>query len=162
VKSFPLQTLLKVREHREKRALQVVAEQKAQLESRLREMQAVSAKLDALRAEQAALATRLLGSGGNGLSVAGLANIDARRALLRDQAVAVSEELEVARRAVERARASFSESVRAYRQLRAKKDSTLVQRDAWLAREQQQADQRDELLAEDLIMSRYVRTERPQ
>jgi hypothetical protein len=119
----------------------------------------VNARLAANRDAQDALARRLL-SGRGGLSVPDLENIDARRGLLRDQAVKINEELEQARQAVERAREIFAQSVHAYRQMRAKKDSTLVQRDKWHAREQQQADQRDEALAEDLIMSRYIRTER--
>jgi hypothetical protein len=159
VKAFPLETLLKVREHREKRALQVVTDNKAQLTARLNEMQAVNARLTANRDQQNTLALRL-SSGGGGLSVAELSNIDERRGLLRDQAVKISEELEQARKTVERAREVFAQSVHAYRQMRAKKDSTLVQRDKWDAREQHQADQRDEAAAEDLIMSRYIRTER--
>jgi hypothetical protein len=155
MKPFPLGTLLRVREHREQRALQVVNEDKAKLGAALSAMQAVRARLAAIEQEERNLAERLTSTKGQCVATA-LASIDARRGLLRDKRAATLAELEQANQVVEQARRALAKSIHAYRQARAMKDSAVVQRDRWEVQERHLSERRDETVAEDYVASRYT------
>jgi putative cell wall-binding protein len=155
MKPFPLEKLLRVREHREQLALQLVNEHKAALGARLAEVQAVRDKLTAVENEERMLIERMATSKAVTNSV-GLAGIDARRALLRDKKVVINEELKEAQDALEEARQTLARSIHAYRQARAMKDSAVVQRDRWHVQEQQISERRDETAAEELTASQYT------
>jgi hypothetical protein len=155
VKPFPLGTLLRVREHREQRALQVVNEDKARLGAALAAMQAVRARLGAIEQEERNLTERLTSNKGQ-CGATALAGIDARRALLRDKKAATLEELARANEVVEQARRALAKSIHAYRQMRAMKDSAVVQRDRWEVQERHLSERRDEIVAEDYVASRYT------
>jgi len=161
MKAFPLQTLLRTREHRELRALQAVNEQRLALGEAEQKMDAVQARLDVVLNEERRLDDWLAGGPSLGpCEVSRFTNIDERRALLRERAAAINEELRVARENVEAERHRLAERLTDYRRARAKKDSAELQRGRWQAREQSLNERRDEHAADEYTLSRYLLTER--
>jgi len=163
MKVFPLETLLRTREHREQRALQAVNDQRLVLTEAQHQMDAVQARLDVIVNEEQRLDSWLAdGASISTCDVTKLTNIDERRALLRERAAAVNEELRVAREHVEQERRKLAECLSGYRRARAKKDSAEVQRERWQTREKALSDRRDEQAADEYTLSRYFSTERTQ
>jgi hypothetical protein len=163
VKQFPLETLLRTREHRERRALQLVNEQRLALTEAQRQMDAVQARLDVILNEEKRLDDWLAGGPTLGdCGVTKFTSIDARRGLLRERAVVVNQELRVASERVDQERRKLAECLTGYRRARAKKDSAEVQRERWQTREKSLAERRDEHLADEYTLSRYLSTERTQ
>ena len=161
MKPFPLQTLLRTREHREQRALQEVMELRFALAARMQEAAAVQARLDVVTAEEQRLENWLVEQTTQpGCPVKAFTGIDDRRGLLREQNAAITEELQAANAKVDEARLALAEGIRTYRRARAKKDSAAVQRQHWERREKSLDDRRDENAAEEYTLSRYFLTER--
>jgi hypothetical protein len=161
MKAFPLQTLLRTREHREHRAMQVVNDQRIVLARAMRDMDAVQARLDIITNEEARLEQWLAeGPSLGDCGVNKFTGIDERRGLLRERAAAVNEELCKARERVEQERHKLAECITAYRRARAKKDSAEVQRDRWRTREKSLDERRDEHATDEYTLSRYLLTER--
>jgi len=163
MKAFPLETLLRTREHRERRALHAVNEQRLLLAEAQRQLDAVQARLDVILNEEKRLDDWLSGGASLGdCDVTKFTNIDERRALLRERAAAVNEELRAASDHVDAERRKLAECLAGYRRARAKKDSADVQRERWQAREKSLSDRRDEHAADEYTLSRYLSTERTQ
>lgn len=161
MKPFPLETLLRTREHRERRAMQAVVEQRAALAVCVREMEAIRARLVVITSEEARLADGLAAGPRHGeYDITRLTSIDDRRALLREQSAAVQAELRAASDKVDEERRKLADCLYGYRRARAKKDSASVQRDRWQTRQKSLDDRRDEHAAEEYTSSRYVLTER--
>jgi hypothetical protein len=163
MKAFPLETLLRTREHRERRALQAVNEQRLVLNESQRQANEVQARLDVIINEEKRLDDWLAGGASLGdCDGTKFTHIDERRALLRERAAAVSEELRVANDLVDVERRKLAECLAGYRRARAKKDSAEVQRERWQTREKSLGDRRDENAADEYTLSRYWSTERAQ
>lgn len=161
MKTFPLETLLRTREHRERRALQEVSEQRIVLGQAVAAMNAVQSRFDELVREDVRLASRL--AEGASLAECGVdtfTTIDKRRALVRERAAAVNEELRAASARVDEERRKLADRLLGYRRARAKKDSADLQRDRWQAHEKMLNDRRDEHAADEYNLSRYFSTER--
>lgn len=155
-----LAALLRVRRHREKRALSVVAQHREQLTKRLAELRPIHARLAALRREERQLAERLsTGVAMGAFDATALADIDNRRALLLDLRLKLREELKRGRQNVRHARQTLTESIHQYLRAHAKKDAALVQRDRQRLAERRLSDRRDASASEDHLLSRYAATE---
>lgn len=156
MKKFPLEALLRTREHRERMALQVVAARRRDLAARVDEVAAIDSRIADVNREDALLTQRVAeGIALHELGAASLTTIETRRALLRDVLTVLNAHREKAELAVQQARNILSETIRDYRRALARRDSAVEQRQRWQAGEVRLADRRDESATEEHIMSRY-------
>ena len=155
MKRYPLQTLLKLREHRVEDARKQLLRQREEVQRRRDTCSAIEAEIAGFDADRAGQRRRLLDPPPPGLAwPQALEAREAHIALLGQQADAARQRLTQARDALREAEIALDAVRRAYFRARARLDALETRKGLWRASERRDAFRREELAVADLIDTR--------
>ena len=166
-KRYPLQTLLRLREHRTEAARMVVLEKQRALQAARDACTAIEGEIAALRAEQVAQRRRLLDPPTAAQLSSGipwpqqLGQREAHIDLLGEQAVAAQGRLAKAVDAMREAEKALAEARTAFFRAKARQDALEKRRDVWRGEQRARASRVEEATTEDLLQARHLATHGP-
>ncbi|MFC4729882.1 hypothetical protein [Coralloluteibacterium thermophilus] len=154
---YPLETLIKVREHRTEKARQLVLERLAKVRECLAACTRIEGEIQSLRNERAAQRARLLDPPPAGVAwPTALAQREAHADLLAAKAEAAGQRLQAARQAQHAAEAELDEARKAFSRTRSRLDALIQRREAWRREEAARAERLDDLALADLVSARHT------
>lgn len=152
---FPLNTLIRLREHRTEAARQALLEKQAQTQRCREQCTRVEGELDGLRRDRAQQRAQLLAPPPPGIPwPAALEQRERHIEHLADLAVAAQSRLKQAQQALLQAEKAQEEARAAYFRARARLEALETRRDHWQREQRSLQLRRDEGAAEDLMQGR--------
>lgn len=161
-KRYPLQTLLRLREHRTDAARMVVLEKQRALQAARDAAAKISTEIADLRTEQATQRRRMLEAPTAAQLNSGipwpqqLAQREAHIELLGEQVVAAQGRLAKANEAIRAAEAELAEARTAFFRAKARQDALEKRRDHWRGEQRAHAARVEEAMTEDLLQARFI------
>lgn len=161
-KRYPLQTLLRLREHRTQAARMVVLEKQRALHAARDACTRIEGEIADLRAEQAAQRRRLLDPPTPAQLSSGipwpqqLAQREAHIDLLGEQVVAAQARLAKAVEAMRAAEKALADARAAFFRAKARQDALEKRRDLWRGEQRALAARAEEAITEDLLQARHL------
>ena len=166
MKRYPLQMLIKLREHRVEAARQLLLERQRAVQACRDACTSIEGEITRLLAEQAAQRRRLLDpplqAGGDQAAAwpQALAQRDAHIDLLGEQASAARTRLAAAQDTLRTAEAAAAEARSAFFRAKARQDALEKRRDVWDGEQRLVALQHEEAATDDLLQARHLAASR--
>lgn len=156
-KRYPLDTLLKLREHRTEAARQVLLEKQRETQACREKCTAIEGEIETLARNRSHHRAQLLASPPPGMPwPAALEQREHHIEHLAELAVAARGRLKAAEQALRQAEQAQDEARAAYFRARARQEALEKRRDVWRHEQRAWQNRRDEAAAEDLLTGRRV------
>ncbi|MEN1960438.1 hypothetical protein WCE41_08930 [Luteimonas sp. MJ246] len=157
MKRYPLQTLVRLREHRTEAARQRVLERQREAQACRDACQAIEGEISALHAEQTQQRARMLDPPPPGVPWPNaLAQREAHIDLLGEQAEAARQRLLKAQDTLRAAEAAVAEARTAFFRAQARLDALQKRRDVWRGEQSVLEARQEESASEDLLQARHL------
>lgn len=154
-KRYPLDTLLKLREHRTEAARQVLLERQRETQRCRDKCVAIEGEIDTLQRDRAHHRAQLLAPPPPGVSwPAAMEQREHHIEHLAELAVAAQTRLKAAEQALRQAEQAQDDARAAYFRARARQEALEKRRDLWRREQRAYQNRRDEAAAEDLLIGR--------
>jgi len=157
MKRYPLQTLIKLREHRVDLARQLVLQRQREVQACRDACLLIEGEIIALEFERGQQRKRLMDPPAAGESwPSALAQREAHIELLGEQAEAARQRLFKAQQKLREAELALAEARAAFFRAKAKQDALEKRRDVWRGEQHAIAARQEERAAEDLLQARHA------